>query len=204
MTLIISSARKWVRKMKKDIDFLKRIEYPRLSVEESEKLIRELNRSEKPAESEIYEKVTTGNLYRVPSIIKNKKDSAVPYPELLQTGNMALFEFFAQTPIELSSWTEDLEKTVKKAIDEVLSEEDRISAGQDSVVNRLNEMEAVCQLIREKEKRAPEPSEVARALGISVSDVEKLTQIVFRAYEAEKAKNEWTKTWNEDQTENRE
>lgn len=157
---------------------------PPLSLEEEERLVRDLLAAARPLREQAAGRLTEGNLRWVLTIARDHAGQGVPLPDLIQEGNLALWEsirdYEGQEPL-----LDRLEKDIKRAMKNLIRESRLAEKREDELSLLANRILETVQEMEEELNRPVTAEEISAKTGVPQARVETILRESAKAIRKE-------------------
>lgn len=151
-----------------------------ISAEEESQLTDALLSTEEERRRSAAERLTEGNLRWVIQIAREHSGRGVPLPDLIQEGNMALWEAISLYRGE-EELSRSLEKSIREALRRLIREVGHFGKTEEDMASLANRILETVSALEEETGEAVEAAEIARVTGIPLARVEAVLRESARA-----------------------
>lgn len=132
-------------------------------------------------DKEAVSRLVEGNMYRVVEAAGYFQTEDIPFMDLLQEGNMALFLFCTSEEYGDEYSSMRMDAAIREAIESFVEEEEDSHRASEELKTTLNVIDEVCVQLTDKLGREPSTEEVAEMMKMDADDVKYLMRIALNA-----------------------
>ena len=132
-------------------------------------------------DKEAVSRLVEGNMYRVSEAAAYFSRSDIPFMDLVQEGNMALFLFCTSEELYSEATSYRMDGAIREAMESFIENEEESQKASEELKTVLNVIDEVCVRLTEEFGREPTAEEVAVKIGREPSEVKYLMRIALSA-----------------------